>query len=79
MLANARRQARERACAPLLLLDVVAAHLDRPRRQALFEEICALGAQAWLTGTERALFDELDGRAQFFGVLDGALGAEPYG
>ena len=32
-----------------------------------------LGVQAWLTGTERALFAELDGAAQFFGVASGAI------
>jgi hypothetical protein len=34
-----------------MLLDEVAAHLDAGRRAALFDEICALGAQAWMTGT----------------------------
>jgi recombinational DNA repair ATPase RecF len=38
--------------APLLLLDEIAAHLDARRRAALFEEILALGAQAWMTGTD---------------------------
>ena len=38
--------------APLLLLDEIAAHLDAMRRAALFEEILALGAQAWMTGTD---------------------------
>ena len=41
--------------APLLLLDEVAAHLDARRRAALFEEIVALGAQAWMTGTDLSL------------------------
>ena len=57
---------------PLLLLDEVAAHLDATRRQALFDAIEALGAQAWMTGTEASLFRPLAGRAQFFRVLDGA-------
>ena len=73
VLAAARLQAAERGAAPLLLFDEVAAHLDAGRRAALFEEICALGAQAWLTGTEPDLFAPLDGRAQFFQVQDGAL------
>ena len=29
--------------------------------------------QAWLTGTEAALFTELAGRAQFFGVRDAVI------
>jgi DNA replication and repair protein RecF len=51
ILANARALAADRR-APLLLLDEVAAHLDAGRRAALYDEICALGAQAFLTGTE---------------------------
>src|SRR3546814_4910757 len=70
VLANARLLAAERGAAPLLLLDEVAAHLDRRRRAALFEEILALKAQAWLTGTDRDLFAELGGRARFFGIED---------
>jgi DNA replication and repair protein RecF len=48
---------------PILLLDEVAAHLDPFRRSALAEEIEALGLQAFLTGTDEALFDPLKGRA----------------
>lgn len=48
---------------PILLLDEVTAHLDPLRRAALFDEITALGLQAWLTGTEEALFEGLKGRA----------------
>lgn len=64
ILANARALHRELGRAPVLLLDEVAAHLDRPRRAALYDEICALGAQALMTGTEASLFDALDGRGQ---------------
>jgi DNA replication and repair protein RecF len=73
VLANARLQAETRGAAPLLLLDEIAAHLDADRRRALFDEICALGAQAWMTGTEEDLFAPLDGRAQFFRVHDATL------
>jgi DNA replication and repair protein RecF len=48
---------------PILLLDEVAAHLDPVRRAALFDEIEALSLQAFLTGTEEALFETLKGRA----------------
>ena len=48
---------------PILLLDEVAAHLDRSRRDALFDEIEALSLQAFLTGAEEALFETLKGRA----------------
>jgi DNA replication and repair protein RecF len=46
------------------LLDEVAAHLDPLRRAALFDEIEALGLQAFLTGTDETLFDGLNGRAE---------------
>ncbi len=48
---------------PILLLDEVAAHLDPGRRAALFDEIEALSLQAFLTGTDEALFETLKGRA----------------
>ncbi len=77
-LAVARLVAMRRGAAPILLLDEVVAHLDQVRRAALFAEIAALGAQAWLTGTDRNLFDELRGDAQFFTVQDGqVLSASP--
>jgi DNA replication and repair protein RecF len=58
---------------PILLLDEVAAHLDRFRRAALFDEITALGLQAFLTGTDEALFLDLKGRAMGVGVDAGQL------
>jgi DNA replication and repair protein RecF len=64
VLAQASRLSRaEFAPNPILLLDEVAAHLDRARRAALFDEIEALGLQAFLTGTDEALFETLKGRA----------------
>jgi DNA replication and repair protein RecF len=59
--------------APILLLDEIAAHLDARRRAALCEEIVALGAQAWLTGTDAQLFENLVFRADIFGVEDSKL------
>ena len=73
VLGQARVQAAERGVAPMLLLDEVAAHLDEGRRAALFEEVCALGAQSWLTGTDDMLFAALGGRAQYFRVHDGVV------
>ncbi|MCP5431633.1 MAG: DNA replication/repair protein RecF [Alphaproteobacteria bacterium] len=58
---------------PVMLLDEAAAHLDPQRRRALCEAILALGMQAWLTGTDAALFSAFEGRAQLFTVEDGAL------
>jgi DNA replication and repair protein RecF len=74
VLADAWELSRRRdGRAPLLLLDEVAAHLDATRRQALFEEILALGAQAWMTGTDLSLFDGLGHRADIFLVNAGAF------
>jgi DNA replication and repair protein RecF len=69
VLAQAARLARSDAApTPILLLDEVAAHLDARRRAALFDEIEALGLQAFLTGTDDHLFEALAGRAQGFRV-----------
>jgi DNA replication and repair protein RecF len=70
ILANARALARDFGAPPLLLLDEVAAHLDATRRAALYDEICALGAQAWMTGTGPELFAELGARAQHIEVVE---------
>ena len=75
-LAVARLQAAERGAPPLLLLDEITAHLDQTRRGALFDEICALGAQAWMTGTDASLFAAMRGRAAFFGVAGGRVAAD---
>ena len=61
---------------PVLLLDEAPAHLDTARRAALFDEIEALGLQAFMTGTEAELFAPLRGRAQFVRVEGGALTVE---
>jgi len=68
ILANGRGLAREFGAPPILLLDEVAAHLDAGRRAALYDEICALGAQAFMTGTGPELFEELGTRAQYIEV-----------
>jgi len=70
LLANARALAADTGSPPLLLLDEVSAHLDKTRRAALYEELTALGAQAWLTGTGPELFEELGERAQRFLASD---------
>jgi DNA replication and repair protein RecF len=74
ILANAQALfERDFAPNPLLLLDEAAAHLDSDRRAALYDELAALGGQAWLTGTDRLLFDAFGDRAQRFAVSDGRV------
>ncbi|RXD02465.1 DNA replication/repair protein RecF [Sphingomonas sp. UV9] len=62
VLAHAELVAERTGQPPVLLLDEVAAHLDPARRAALFDRLAGRG-QVWMTGTEDALFDAIDGRA----------------
>jgi len=74
VLAHARLLARHNGVIPLLLLDEVAAHLDVERRHALFADILEQGAQAWLTGTDATLFDELSPNdAAFYRVQNASM------
>jgi DNA replication and repair protein RecF len=73
VLANARLRAADTGAVPLLLLDEIAAHLDAARREALFAEIRALGAQAWMTGTDAALFAPLGNDAAYFTIEDARI------
>ena len=73
ILANAKSLAKISNVSPIVLLDEVSAHLDKDRQEALYEEICRLGVQAWMTGTGPELFSELKNKAQFIEVstIDG--------
>ncbi|MDO6966256.1 DNA replication/repair protein RecF [Rhizobium alvei] len=73
ILAHARLTASLTGYAPVLLLDEIAAHFDEKRRAALFDLIEELGGQAFMTGTDRQLFNALGSRAQYFSVSAGAL------
>lgn len=70
ILANARALAAQIGAPPILLLDEVAAHLDATRRAALYTEISALGAQAWMTGTDAELFDSLSSQSVHLEVTE---------
>lgn len=72
ILANARALAEDTGSAPVLLLDEVAAHLDAARRAALYDEISALGCQAFMTGTGAELFDTLGPRAKIWEIGEAA-------
>ena len=71
LLAHARLVGEMHGFAPILLLDEIAAHLDEGRRKALYDMIDTLGCQAWMTGTDKALFTPLDNRANFLTVEHG--------
>jgi DNA replication and repair protein RecF len=70
VLANGRAVAQDFGAPPIYLLDEVAAHLDADRRAALYDEICELGAQAWMTGTGVELFEGFGDRAMYLEVSD---------
>ena len=44
-------------------------------RAALYDEICALGLQAWMTGTGQELFADLGPRARHLSVAEGPDGS----
>jgi DNA replication and repair protein RecF len=73
ILSHARLVTQITGSAPILLLDEIAAHLDAGRRAALFGIIDDLGAQAFMTGTDRALFSALEGHAEFLSVSHGLV------
>jgi DNA replication and repair protein RecF len=75
VLAHSDCVARARGARPVLLLDEVAAHLDPSRRAALYERLAGQGGQAWLTGTEAALFDAMPGPVTRFRIAGGRIGA----
>jgi DNA replication and repair protein RecF len=75
ILAHARLVGEMNGFAPILLLDEIAAHLDEGRRSALYDMLDRLGCQAWMTGTDRALFTSLDNRASFLTVDNGSVRA----
>jgi DNA replication and repair protein RecF len=74
VLSHARLTAEMSGMRPILLLDEIAAHLDGGRRAALFSILEELDCQAFMTGTEPALFASLAGRAQFLTVDHGTVG-----
>lgn len=74
VLSHARLTGEMSGLTPILLLDEIAAHLDAGRRAALFAILEDLNCQAFMTGTDAALFSSLEGRAQFLTVDHGTVG-----
>lgn len=73
VLAHARLVGDMTGHAPILLLDEIAAHLDEGRRAALFDRVDALGGQAFMTGTDRAMFAALGERGRYLTVANGRV------
>jgi DNA replication and repair protein RecF len=74
MLAHAELVGQHRQGArPILLLDEIAAHLDPTARAVLFEEVLALGSQAWMSGTDQEAFAALGKRSQMHRVEGGRI------
>jgi DNA replication and repair protein RecF len=73
VLAHAALLTELTGLAPVLLLDEVNAHLDTNRRAALHLELMALGAQAWMTGADDALFAQAGPDADLFDVTPGQV------
>ncbi len=73
VLAGAQLRQAVTGTAPLILLDEVAAHLDESRRAALFDALVPTGAQCWMTGTDKSLFNAIKDRGLFFDVADGCI------
>ncbi|MFC5385110.1 DNA replication/repair protein RecF [Aquamicrobium segne] len=75
ILSHARLTGEISGLSPILLLDEIAAHLDPGRRAALFSILEDMNCQAFMTGTDAALFSSLEGRAQFLSVDHGTIKA----
>jgi DNA replication and repair protein RecF len=73
ILAQARAVRAGAGVSPILLLDEVAAHLDRARRKSLLEALSALGSQSWMTGTDAQLFEGIGHQGAIFHVEDGLI------
>lgn len=73
ILAQAQAIRAVTGAAPILLLDEIAAHLDKARRTALFGLLERLGVQAWMTGTEPELFDGASVSTMVYQVDNGTL------
>ena len=73
ILAHARLQEIGTGSVPLLLLDEIAAHLDKKKREELFCNLDKLNVQVWFTGTDRNLFKRFSHRAQQLQVKNGRV------
>lgn len=73
ILAQAHAVKKASGIAPVLLLDEVTAHLDRARREGLFDALHVLGCQSWMTGTDPELFAGIGADARMLRVEAGDI------
>ncbi len=73
VLSHAELITATRGFPPLLLLDEPAVHLDKDRRNALWDVVAALPAQTIITGTDSETFLPLSACAEAFATGDGML------
>jgi DNA replication and repair protein RecF len=74
ILAQARAAKTLFGASPILLLDEIAAHLDKARREGLFHLLNLLECQAFMTGTEAQLFDGAGPNTVVYHVENGHIG-----
>ena len=58
---------------PILLLDEVISHLDVDKRAALFDLVRTARIQPWMTGTDAAVFQGLEGYATHLEITGGTV------
>ena len=58
---------------PILLLDDIMSYLDKERRYMLYEIVRDIGAQAWITSTDKEHFKDMELQGQFVKVQDNKL------
>ena len=74
VLVQARLAARLSGETPIVLLDEIAAHLDKTRREALFGVLDDLGCQTFMTGTDAEVFAPLGASVLPLAVDAGRIG-----
>lgn len=73
MLSYVRSLIKSRKVLPILLLDDIAAHLDKSRCDALLTEVNMFGLQIWATGTDSRHFSTLQNSARFYTIDNGTV------
>ena len=78
VLAHARLQSKRLKRPQLLLLDDIASHLDETRRQTLFELTAEFTGQVWFSGTDAAIFADMQNDPEILFVETGGIAKAPF-